>query len=378
MNKIEIRSVHNNEELEEVYELWGNVFPEDKSFFQERLELEEDYDYNTTWIAIVNGKIAAAVQIFPYFITFEKAVLKVGGIGNVATLPDYRGMSLTQTILKRQSEWMKSNGFDLSLLFTGINPFYEKIGWQTFPIYSQILRKSPEIPSFNYEITEFSNGDLEEIKSLYQVYCGKFVGSRIRSSTYWEAQLSKSSNFLIAKDENEVVAYLRYRCIEGNIMIDECCHDEGYENAVLSLLKETLVRNKSFDSIRMTFASNHVLSHYFQECDAEKIVETTNMWKIIDFNRLIEKLRDVFTNRIYSDVKENTILFQCGNSDILFTIKEGVVDIKIPGDSFAYNELVKVNEGKFISMLLEGIEGEEPLKDIFPKVHYNFWGTDSF
>ncbi|MBS4206030.1 GNAT family N-acetyltransferase [Lederbergia citrea] len=372
MRKVEIRSVHNNEELEKAYELWGNVFPEDKSFFKERLEIEEDYDNKTTWIAIVNGKLAAAVQIFPYYITFENINLKVGGIGNVATLSEFRGMGLTHTILKRQLDWMKSNGFDLSLLFAGINPFYEKLGWRTIPRYSQILRNKPELPLFDYTITKSSDGDLEEIKSLYKDFCKKFIGSRIRSSAYWENQLNRKSKFLVAKDKNEIVAYLIFQNNEGNIAIEECCYAEGHENAALSLLKETV--GTHFDSVRITLPENHILSSYFQEWDAEKVVDTSSMWKVINFHGLMEKLRDVFINRIHSEMENDTILFQCGNSDALLTLKEGIIEIIKPGDSFIYNDLVKWNEKEFIEMLLEGSEGNE----LFPKVHYNFWGTDSF
>lgn len=389
MEKIEIRSIHSNGELEEVYELWANVFPETKAFFQERLELDSGYDFQTTWIAKVNGQIAASVQIFPYYTYFENTYLKIGGIGNVATYPEYRGKGLIQTILKKQSEWMGKNGFDLSLLFTDINSFYEKVGWHTIPIQSKVISHIPEITEFEYSVEEFAKPYLEDIKELYEVFSKKYFGSRIRSSIYWERQLNKrdekSGNFLFAKNNNKIVAYIRFQSTNGNIVINECCYKEQHENAAFTLLKEILKRNKGYHSVRITFANNHVLSRHFQQWGAETIQEKFGMWKIINLYGLLEKLRGVFTERIRSANvdkidEEFTILLQCNDLDALMVIKERVVDIKQPTESFTYNELVKINEHEFISMIINGTETKESshFLNLFPKVQYTFWGTDSF
>lgn len=389
MEKVEIRSIHNNEELEQVYELWANVFPENRAFFQERLELDSGYDFQTTWIAKVDGKIAASVQIFPYYTYFENIYLKVGGIGNVATYPEYRGKGLIQTILKKQSEWMGNNGFDLSLLFTDINSFYERVGWHTIPIQTKVIKSMPDISGFDYSIVEFSNADLGDIKELYENFSEKYKGARIRSSIYWENQLKKRdlkpANFLIAKNNNGIVAYIRFQSMNGNIVIKECCYKDQYESAVLTLLKEVLTRNNDYYSVRITLANNHVLSRSFTEWGAETVQETFGMWKIINFYGLLEKLRGVFTERIRS-VHENkinedyTLLLQCNNQDALIVQKERLIDIKKPTESFVYNELLKINEQEFISMILNGVETKENsyTSYLFPKVKYTFWGTDSF
>ncbi|MEK3890105.1 GNAT family N-acetyltransferase [Bacillus sp. FSL K6-3431] len=390
MEKVEIRTIHSNEELEQVYELWANVFPENKAFFQERIELNSDYDFQTTWIAKVNGNIAASVQIFPYYTYYENTYLKVGGIGNVATYPEYRGRGLIQTILKKQTMWMRDNGFDLSLLFTDINSFYEKAGWHTVPIQSNVARNIPEIPAFDYSIGEFTYSNLIEVKSLYDGFSKKNIGPWIRSSIYWERQLNKRNekpaNFLIAKSDNKVVAYIRFQSMNGNIAIDECCYREEHENAGLSLLKEILTRNNDYQRVRITLAKNHVLTRHFQEWDTETVVETSGMWKVINFYGLLEKLRGVFTDRMQventskSIDMDYTILLQCGDLDALLVRKEKIIDVKKPSESFTYNELIKLDNSAFISMILNGSEkkGPDQLQNLFPNVDYTFWGTDSF
>ncbi|MEK3724683.1 GNAT family N-acetyltransferase [Paenibacillus sp. FSL H8-0034] len=133
METIHIRTIHSRKELEQIYDVWDTVLPRGKSFFQERLEYDNAYSTDTTWIAVIDGVIAAAVQLFTLRIRFGSLELKLGGIGNVSTLPEYRKRGLAQRILRRQSEFMKQNGYDLSLLNTNIQSFYEQVGWFSYP-----------------------------------------------------------------------------------------------------------------------------------------------------------------------------------------------------------------------------------------------------
>ncbi|MDA8206843.1 MAG: GNAT family N-acetyltransferase, partial [Thermaerobacter sp.] len=82
---IEVRQIVNRTELEQCYDIWGSVFPEERAFFQERLDYDRSYQLETTWIAAVDGVIASAMQIFPYVARYGIAQLRVGGIGSVAT-----------------------------------------------------------------------------------------------------------------------------------------------------------------------------------------------------------------------------------------------------------------------------------------------------
>lgn len=383
MDTIDIRTIHNHEELEQAYNIWESVFPEDKQFFKERIELDQEYDTNTTWIAKVNGKIAASVQIFPYYFYYGNMILKVGGIGNVATLPDYRGRGLTQTILKRQLEWMDNNDFDLSHLSTGINAFYEKVGWHTIPNHSYMLNNVPELPTFKYEVDQFVQSDLAEVKALYEDFCKNSVGMYIRSSKYWENQLQRKHNnppyFLVARSHKKIVAYFRYFANNGNIMIVESCYDQNHEDAVLSLLKETLIRNKGYKSVRINFEGNHFLTQYFKKLNAETVVGTDNMWKIINMRRFMRKLKSIFLDNIpYGNID---LLIQCGLTDMLLNKRGSIIDIKKPTESFSYHEQIKCSETELITLFLNGSESinNNNLKNLFPKENsYYFWSTDFF
>ncbi|GMA65180.1 GNAT family N-acetyltransferase [Alicyclobacillus fastidiosus] len=111
MQRVEIRQVRHRHELEASFDLWGLVFSnESREFFQERLDFDTHYADETTWIAKVDGVIASAIQIFPYRARLENLELLVGGIGSVATHPEYRGRGLAQEIYTLKSTGCRKVG----------------------------------------------------------------------------------------------------------------------------------------------------------------------------------------------------------------------------------------------------------------------------
>lgn len=389
MEDIEIRKARNRKELEKVFDLWTVVFPEDRPFFQERVDFYHYCDPETTWIAKVNGEIASAVHIFPYFMPLGSLYLKVGGIAYVATLPKYRGKSLAQTILKRQSDWMERHGYDLSMLFTPINAFYEKIGWETVPRQSYFL-KELHLPAIDeaYTVSEFTETDLKAVQKIYQLFNQNGVGPRMKTADYWRVQLKwdppKFGEFLVARRDGAMVGYLRSRFSDdGEIELIECCYLPGEEQAVVALLKEILHRKQGFKKIQVSVPESHVLARLFEEAEAEKEPVTTDMWKVFNLKGLLERLKPVFQARLDRAADEKSFestLLQCGNSEVVLSVREGIVDIQEPTEPLHYQKLFKCKESEFISMLLKGIASGEnqTMSTLFPKQNYQIWESDSF
>lgn len=389
MENVEIRVARNRKEIEQAFDLWTEVFPEDRSFFQERVDFYHYCDPETTWIAKVDGKLVSAVHIFPYFMRLESTILKVGGIAYVATLPEYRGRSLAQTILKRQSDWMKHHGYDLSMLFTPINPFYEKIGWQTVPRQSYSLKKL-HLPAIDeiYTVSEFTETDLKAVQKIYQLFNRNYVGPRIKTADYWEGQMKwdppKSGEFLVAKRDGAMVGYLRSRFSDDReIELNECCYLPGEEQAAVALVKETLLRNQDFKKIQVSVPDSHVLVRLFEEAGAEKETVTSDMWKVFHLKGLLEKLKPVLQERLNraSDKKSFvSTLLQCGDSEVVLSLPEDILDIQEPTESLRYQQLMKCDESEMVSMLLRGAENckSRTMSILFPKQSYQIWENDSF
>jgi RimJ/RimL family protein N-acetyltransferase len=77
--------------------------------------------------------LASNVEIVERIVTVSEQPLRVGGIGGVATLPEYRGRGLSTQAMTAAAKFMKGQlGLEYGLLITGSRrkTFYEALGWQ--------------------------------------------------------------------------------------------------------------------------------------------------------------------------------------------------------------------------------------------------------
>ncbi|MCQ2008632.1 MAG: GNAT family N-acetyltransferase [Sporolactobacillus sp.] len=388
MDTIEIRQIHDDHEWQEALDLWVNVFPKNRAFFEERIRLDPNCQSYHTWIAKVNGQMAGAVQIFPFPLSYHGVELKCGGIGNVAALPKYRGRHLIRTILNHQTKWMAEHGYDLSLLFTGINSFYEKEGWQTLPMDELVMDVS-QIPEMaerrECHIRPINECDFNAVQEMYRHFIGPLCGSRIRTDAYWKGQLAWNKNrkgaFLNAFDHDELVAYLRWEAFgENKIGLVECCYLPEHEAAVASLvyhLKEHLAPECS---LMVQMPEHHALWKLFQECGAR--IENYNgaMWKILRFHNFFQKIEPVLSERlIHYTGNKTSLLLRSGDNELLVHLMNGKAEIEVPGDSVTYQTSIERRPSELVSDVLLGTSVQsETYAALFPKNDYAFWKTDRF
>ncbi len=124
-----LRTADENE-LPALLELWTAVLNPDVSVFTSMYASVPGVK-RTTFVVECDGKIVSSVQLFILPIRDElcKAV-PVGAIANVSTLPEYRSRGFAKKLLAMAYDDMKAAGCAWSFLFTGIMPFYEKLGWR--------------------------------------------------------------------------------------------------------------------------------------------------------------------------------------------------------------------------------------------------------
>ena len=76
----------------------------------------------------VDERIVSCVAIYPCTVRSNEWDLKIGGIGGVATDPEYRRRGLAGRNLEDCLRVMEEEEFDLSILWTGINDYYRHWG----------------------------------------------------------------------------------------------------------------------------------------------------------------------------------------------------------------------------------------------------------
>ncbi len=200
------------EELNRIFDFYPLVFKKTPlKYFTSRLLADPYLKGGDIRIAEESGEILSSVTVYRRQMHWEGKIVQFGGIGNVSTHPDHRGKGLSSKLIEDAINYMKKLGFPISILFTGINSFYEKFGYFTVPAFKAKIKIEGK-REYSWEVREFEEEDLLRISQIYLSFNQELKGAIFRDEKYWRANLSFAEEgevFLVAEKQGEIQAYLR-------------------------------------------------------------------------------------------------------------------------------------------------------------------------
>jgi ribosomal protein S18 acetylase RimI-like enzyme len=184
----EVRSIHESER-DECLALWCTVWRADNSEIYFRRYFYGDVEWLPyyTRVGVLDGRLVSVVQICKRVVACGEYQLTMGGIANVATLPEHRGHGYNTRCLQSAIEVMEADAMDFSLLFTGIHGYYAREGFVTLPAsggYGTIRANFVADPS-KLIVRAANPGDIEAIYRIYEVYNRRRPLTVQRSPAYW-------------------------------------------------------------------------------------------------------------------------------------------------------------------------------------------------
>lgn len=215
--EFEVRAIR-EEERQECLDLWCTVWPGDTSdYFRRYFYGDREFLPYYTRVGVLNGKIVSAVQICKRVVACGEQLLTMGGIANVSTLPEYRGHGFNTACLKSAISVMEADAMDFSLLFTGIQPYYERQGFGVIDKrwVSGTIREDYMPSGGPYQVRNATVEDLEAIQTCYDQYNRKRPITVQRYPAYWRDWINIHAQhipdtLLVATDSDErVVGYVQ-------------------------------------------------------------------------------------------------------------------------------------------------------------------------
>lgn len=173
------------DEYPQCLNLWTTVFEEPASVFEPTHSAYEPEDGETV-VATIGDEMVASVQIYYPTVSMGNGVThRVGAIANVSTLPAHQGKGLSSNLLRLAIERMAIAGCDWSFLFTDINGFYRKLGWENVEsiALNWAAAKSRELPQ------NVAPGMW--MKEIYDHHCHRALRFA-RSEKGWQGRLHSS------------------------------------------------------------------------------------------------------------------------------------------------------------------------------------------
>jgi GNAT superfamily N-acetyltransferase len=132
-----------------------------------------------------DGEHLSRTLVFPLWMRIGAAVVRMDGIGGVATPEQYRNRGYSRRVLEAAIEVMRVGDASLATLY-GIHNFYPKFGFATCgPEYTVVLpldddEGSPVGLPEGWTFRAFEPGDLEAVKTLYHANTRRATGAIVR------------------------------------------------------------------------------------------------------------------------------------------------------------------------------------------------------
>jgi len=231
-------------ERDEVLDLlvpWHN----DREFFARYNKIDPTFRDELCLVARDGGRLVSTVQIFDRAINLDGQAVKMGGIGSVFTLEEYRHKQVASSLMRLAVETMIREGFEVSLLFAERLTFYNQFGWREVARKFTVMAGASGLQPLTrgawdrFEIDVFDEArDFAEIVAIHRAYTGRFNVTAIRDEPGWRANLRFAGNqpnegsqeyFTICRDRSSgrIAAYARVTRFYGVSMVMEF----GYRDA---------------------------------------------------------------------------------------------------------------------------------------------------
>ncbi len=243
-----LKSAENHKDWLEAIDLWSLVFKNTpREYFERHLFFDPFIEYEHTRLLRVDDVLASSVQITPRRMYVNGQEIPFGGIANVSTHPGFQKRGYSSRVLKDAIQKMNEWSLPLSLLFTDINPFYERVGFVTLEretFVAEIQKK----PGSDVLVRVFDkHRDLKEVKKIYRIFSSRWNGPMVRDDVYWKNQFfinNEDLNLFLVKTDagGKIQAYVRASLGTDIVEIHEFGALNEAQNALDTLSQELSIR----------------------------------------------------------------------------------------------------------------------------------------
>ncbi|WP_039766214.1 GNAT family N-acetyltransferase [Caldicellulosiruptor sp. F32] len=263
-------------------------------------------DINSIFVATDGSGIASTVRLFYRKIYLKGEEITVGGIGEVSTKPQYRGIGLASTLLRMAIDTMREKKLSISILFASLHNFYGKFGYKVLPREFCLLDRNTFRKYYESKIAQagevkeikLSDNDIEIMDEIYRLYSANFNGPVIRNKEYWHSWVKfepkTSLGYFI---EGRLCAYLFYRKNGKEVIVLEYgCSDLSSKEIPLKEFIKFIMNNEDAQTIKYPKAIGFELTGSTELKDNSLMVNLITPFKLegllIDST---EKLMDILT-----------------------------------------------------------------------------------
>lgn len=387
------------EEFDEVTTVIATAFGEATDDWPRR-HVEQDPNHRPELhrVCVAEGKIVSALRIAWHQVRYGGAVLEHGGIADVGTPPDLRRQGYSTLCLQDAIAFMEQEGAHFSILYTGIQPFYERVGWAILPLQVPCykLTRTPERPEGVEVLAMSRKQHLDGVRAVYEAFNATRTATTVRSDRYWELRPPQEAveNWLVALADEQVAAYLCRTVHEGMMRVHEYGWLGGYRHALVALWAEAISQGREQGADRVACqlgtdrAAGDVLAELAEPAEAVRWEHV--MLRVIDLVALLKAAETWLRERPHRGRS------MPGSAVVNLRWDQQVAGLRYEnrllsvGPEITGRPVLEMTSAELVQLLFgDGLRGvpkarrlpqreRRLLEVVFPGEHFVFWETDAF
>ncbi len=351
-------------------------------------------------VGVLDGEVVSAAAVLPRPVHMGGAVLSMGGIAAVCTRESHRGAGHNTAVLRDALAYIEGEGHDISLLYTGIHGYYERLGWRSFGHgVGHHMEASSELRAagFSGAIRPMRpSDDLPAVQAIYDAANQGKAGPVARNAALWAHHRGRLAAYRVAVVDETVVAYAHL----SDRRIEEMGSAPGHEAAEVALVVDVLERGCREDGPVYLCGGEHVLDAIGQAgCAVDRLGgepegdRGPTMYRIMRLAPLVAKLLPAMAGRLAASPAAELagvvrLQSEVGCVDLQYdqgsvTLGDGSATPSITLDA-SHAQTIELVFGQVdpVSLITHATgpaeATEQVLAALFPRLTYAYYGPDTF
>ncbi|MGG2072979.1 GNAT family N-acetyltransferase [Lysinibacillus irui] len=268
-------------------------------------------EHSTTLGAYDDKKVVGQLLILPLNMTVHGVQYKMGGIGFVATYPEYRQQGIVKRLMTEALQKMRNNGQTISVLAPYSVSFYRYFGWELF--FEKLHYTIPQVnfPDLGKQLDvvkrmsfEWLDPDLfQGIKEFHNAMAIVQHGGMVRDDAWWKRieRRSPDSHFAAYFLDGHLEGYIRYAIRQETFEVqDFIVANHLAEQAIWRYITSHAA---SVSNITGVTSNHYPFGFYFKEPQFKKEVVQDVMIRVVDVYAFMQQypwgeINDILTIRI--------------------------------------------------------------------------------
>lgn len=294
-----------------------------------------------------DGTLMARILNHKFDFYLDGKTMRCGGIGGVATLPEYRDQGAIREIFKMLLPAAYKDGEVISALYPFKHEFYRKQGYEVVPAWNDYSMRPGLLCGYHFdgEVRKWNMGDpVTDFMMVYKSFAPQFNMALARTEEGMREHLKVDKPYMdrkfsyVMKQDGKPIAYVIFTDIRHDpaaiLQVEECAWTcrEGFR-AILGFLARF---EADYGTINITLPKGIDLLRIVESplaYEIQKIPQQNFMVRVINAKKLLETIYKPadcdFTIKVSDEIiKENNATYRV-QADGVKVSKKGKADIEL-------------------------------------------------